>query len=232
MATTQQLYVLEFDDLPGEIVRWLRSAEVDSLNEQLATRYQLEGEALKAVPFVTTWLAMGYIAPEETISALIADFGISKEKAPALAGDIQKLIFAPIKIALREKLGFIVENITAEPAPQAKTPVSKPATTSNTYAPVASAPAPRQPEKPVAVPPQPSRVAPVVPRARVTVLPRPLMTDIRKKTESAPTPAGAPKKAGPATISTEKPFGFTEVEPTPPPHTELASYEDHHPVVE
>lgn len=224
MANTQQLYVLEFDDLPVEITRWLRSAEVDSINEQLATRYQLSGEGLKAVPFVTTWLAMGYIAPEETIGALMEDFALAEPTAVALAGDIQKLIFSPIKIVLREKLGFVVDAMTTRPAPKtvpAPTPNIPPAR-KTTAAPVTpKAPQPTTPSEPQ------------VARARVTVLPRPLMTDIKKVAPRPAAPAVPPaKKPGPATISTEKPFGFTEVPPTPPPHTEVATYEDHHPVVE
>jgi len=224
MANTQQLYVLEFDDLPVEITRWLRSAEVDSINEQLATRYQLSGEGLKAVPFVTTWLAMGYIAPEETIGALKEDFALTEATAVALAGEMQKLIFSPIKIVLREKLGFVVDAMTTRPAPKtAPTPASNITPARKT---TVAPPAPATPHP--ATPPEPQ-----VARARVTVLARPLMTDIKK---AAPRPAAPPtpstKKPGPATISTEKPFGFTEVPPTPPPHTEVAAYEDHHPVVE
>lgn len=229
MAETQQLYVLEFDDLPQEIVRWLRSGEVDSINEQLWTRYQLEGEAQKSVPFVTTWLAMGYIAPEDTIKSLIEDFGLKQEISVALAGDIKRLIFDPIKTVLREKLGFVVDKMleksrpvtvvppTPTPAPMARTTVLAP------QAPRPAQPAPVQPAQP-----QPQ----AIPRARVTIIPRPIMSDIKKATTPSSPKPSAPKKTAPATVELEKPFGFTEVEPKAPAPHELVEYRDEHPVVE
>jgi hypothetical protein len=229
MAETQQLYVLEFDDLPQEIVRWLRSTEVSSINEQLWARYQLEDEAQKSVPFVTTWLAMGYIAPEDTIKSLIEDFGLKQEISVALAGDIKRLIFDPIKTVMREKLGFVVDKMLEKPRPAVvATPVIKPAPMAKTTVVTPQAPRPAQPAPVQPVQPQPQ----AIPRARVTIIPRPIMSDIKKAPSASTEKPIAKKKIGPAVVELEKPFGFTEVEPKAPAPHELVEYRDEHPVVE
>lgn len=191
-----------FDDLPEEIRVWLRSEAAASLVDQLNARYKLEGDQLDAVPCIASWIPLLYLEPELTIPSLVDDFAIDPKVAPLLAKDIEHLLFAPIKLAMRQKLGVDIEKMATPPtapavAPKQPTPVVRPRVTDIVTP-------PKQ-----AVISAPSAVAPA-----------------KTQTPKRPTPSA------PDTLRTEKPIGLSEVAPPPPTPHEVEKYEDHHPMVE
>jgi hypothetical protein len=105
----------EFDYLPEEIRVWLRSEAAAVIVDQLNTRYALVDDQQDAIPCIATWIPLLLLRPEKTIPSLLDDFAIPKETAPLLAKDIEHLLFAPIKLAMRQKLGVDVEKIAEMP---------------------------------------------------------------------------------------------------------------------
>ncbi len=108
---SEPIFKTEFDSLPEEIHKWLRSEAADSIVKQLNERYSLLENQLDAVPCIASWIPMLWLKPEDTVPSLIDDFAISPEIATPLAKDIEHLLFAPIKLAMRQKLGVDIEKM-------------------------------------------------------------------------------------------------------------------------
>lgn len=241
-----------FDALPTEIKEWLQSDSASNIIDELNEKWGLTGKQEDALAFVTTWIVLQRIKPEECMENL-AKFGLTPDLTKQAAQVIQERLLRPVRGPLKERLGINTDPITMLPKPQQQATATpkplvadikkpQPAAQTTTFAqPINVA---RNTTKPQ-TPPAP-RPAPTSPAANNSTLARPISfveikplppensgtrVDAKTTTPTPETGSFTAPKAPPQPTPAPETGSFTIVK-TPPstqPH-ELTQYHDEYPM--
>lgn len=183
-----------FEELPEVVQKAIQSADVPKKIQEIGTRHTLHVDQLGTLEDETLMVMMGFVAPDTFAEALASQLQLSPQKAEALAGDISKELFLPIREAMQEFIEQreLLETLSSQKPEAQKAivnpPYTPPAPTPPPPAPVAPAPTPSAAPKPAPAPaptPKPVAPQPTVPMEVHDVLQKPTIS----------TPSASPKAA-------------------------------------
>ncbi|MEX0934053.1 MAG: hypothetical protein WD003_02225 [Candidatus Paceibacterota bacterium] len=103
--------------LPQDIQTAAASTEVFDALEKIGKRHNLHVDALGGLVDETTFVILGLTHPNEFISNLAKRIGVEREKARAIAEDVNKEVFHPIRESLKEIHSLKKERRENQPLP-------------------------------------------------------------------------------------------------------------------
>ncbi len=111
---TDQQIAQMYDNLPEDLKDAIFSVEMSSVVEKIGRENQLNIEQIGDLANETGMVMLGVTHPDEFITNLAERLGVEKEKARAIAHEINDQIFKPVRDSLRKIHNIREENETKE----------------------------------------------------------------------------------------------------------------------